>query len=72
MKPASEIERALLMELWTIPVNSSNHPEMADTCPNCLARRAGSITDTPHASWCAIRRDVAREEQNVADYLVAI
>jgi hypothetical protein len=72
MTPASEIEKALLMQLWTKPVNNCNHPEMADICPNCLARRAGKITDQPHSSWCAILRDVVREEQHAADYLVAI
>jgi len=72
MSKASDIECALLMRLWTQPINNCNHPEMAGICPNCLARREGSIIDTPHASWCSVKRHVAREEANAADYLISI
>ncbi len=63
--PASKTEQSLLMELWTQPVNNCNHPENAHICPNCLARRAGSIMDTPHSSWCAVWREVTKKEKEL-------
>ncbi len=68
MKPASEIELTILRDLWS----HQSDRELDSVCPNCLARRKGSITDTPHKSWCAIGRLVAAEERNQAEYLVSI
>ena len=68
MSWASEIELAYLRYLW-----SHQSDRRYDTiCPNCLARREGSVIDTPHASWCARAREVKALEQNESEYLIQI
>jgi hypothetical protein len=49
---ASDMELKYLAHLW------DHAPGNSHVCPNCLAYRRGKETDTPHASWCAIKREV--------------
>jgi hypothetical protein len=62
-KPASEIELMILRRMW------SDHPRLANICPHCLADR---VFGFQHATWCSIKRDVEREEQNASDYEIQI
>jgi len=64
---ASDIEEVIMRQFWT------HEPSRAEVglCPNCLAQRIGGLAK-PHATWCAIKRRVKKEEQKASDYLIQI
>ena len=71
MNKASEIELMYLRRIWSIPSVCCTQPDMFHVCPNCLATRRSDYS-TPHASWCAIKREVKAMEQEASEYEISI
>lgn len=71
-KPASEIELAHLRSLWSKPAVAVTQPDRFNLCPNCLVLRRADCGEAQHASWCAVAREVARQEQEASEFMVMI
>ena len=65
--PASDIEIAVVRDFWP---HEPDRQRVA-LCPNCLVARLGAFA-APHASWCAIGRQVKQAESEASQYLVQI